>query len=297
VRPGRPEDLPAISRLWEHLVVAGLRDAVLPEAEIRRALAGFDWEACSRVEEGAAGVRGWALVLRREADGQIVTRVEAAVAPGETDELTRSLVGWGLGLSRAAGARIAQVWRARGTTEWLGELGMQPVRPWWRMDRSMDVPLPPAVPVEGYHLLDPAAVPAGAWADLFNRAFADHWRFAPRAEGSLRANQMPELSLMAADSRGAPAAMALCEIERYPVDTRPQPVGIVGSVGTLPAHRRRGLAAWLVAEALARLQAVGVATASLYVDGKNETRAADLYARLGFVVTFDTTVWEATFPP
>lgn len=296
MRPGRPEDLPEISRLWEQLVVAGLRDAVLPEAEIRRVLAGFDWEACSRFEEGPAGVRGWVLVLRREVDGQTAARVEVAVARGETDELTRSLVGWGLGLSRAAGAHASEVWRARGTTEWLGEFGLKPVRPWWRMDRPMDIQLPPVAPVPGYRLLDSKEVPARAWADLFNRSFAGHWRFSPRSEEAMRLRMRPELSLMAADSNGVPAAMTLGEIESYRVDTRPQPVGIVGSVGTLPAHRRRGLAGWLVAEALARLKSAGVATASLYVDGLNETRAADLYARLGFVVTFDTTVWEATYP-
>src|SRR5439155_944921 len=51
---------------------------------------------------------------------------------------------------------------------------------------------------------------------------------------------------------GKPAAITLCEIEKYEVDLRPQPVGLVGSVGTLPAHRRRGLARWLVTESLAR---------------------------------------------
>jgi ribosomal protein S18 acetylase RimI-like enzyme len=282
--------------LWEHEVLAGLRDAVPPDELMQRVLAGFDWEACSRVEEDASGMRGMVLVMRRESDELTIARVEAAVAPGEGDELMRALVGWGLGLSRAAGAHVAQVWRPRGTTDWLADAGLEPVRPWWRMDRGMDGPLPHVVPVDGYRLLDSATVKPAVWADVFTRSFADHWRFTPRAEESILHGQPPELSLMAADRRGEPAALALCELERLEVDTRPQPVGLVGSVGTLPAHRRRGLAAWLVAEALVRLKAAGAATASLYVDGKNEHRAADLYARLGFVVTFDTTVWEATFP-
>ena len=49
-------------------------------------------------------------------------------------------------------------------------------------------------------------------------------------------------------------------------------------------------------ESLARLKAAGAATASLFVDGLNEHRAPDLYTDLGFEMTFDTTVWEDTFP-
>ena len=152
------------------------------------------------------------------------------------------------------------------------------------------------VPVDGYRLLESASVPPAAWVDTFNGSFADHWRHTDRAVEELRLGRWPELELMAADSAGKPAAITLCEIEKYEVDLRPQPVGLVGSVGTLPAHRRRGLARWLVTESLARLKAAGAATASLYVDGKNEHRAPDLYSDLGFEVTFDTTVWEATFP-
>jgi ribosomal protein S18 acetylase RimI-like enzyme len=72
-------------------------------------------------------------------------------------------------------------------------------------------------------------------------------------------------------------------------------VAIVGSVGTLPEHRRRGLANWLVAEALQRLRLGGARHASLYVDGWNQTRAFDGYRKLGFEVAFESEVWEATF--
>ncbi len=293
MRPGRLEDLPAMTRLWQHEIVTGLRDALPPETMMQRVLAGFDWGACSRVVETGHSMQGVVLVLRRTADGMTLARIEPAVARDAEMNLMRSLVDWGLGLSRAAGAQVAQVWRAAGTSEWLRDAGLEPVRPWLRMDRSLSTDLPAVVPVDGYHLLDPASVGPGVWADVFNRSFADHWRFKPRSDDLLRSGP-PELSLMAADAGGAPAAITLCEIEEHKVDMRRQPVGLVGSVGTVPAHRRHGLARWLVSEALVRLRDAGAATASLYVDGKNENRAADLYADLGFVVTFDTTVWEAT---
>ena len=283
-------------RLWGREVLAGRRDSAPHGRFLQRILSGFDWEACSRVEDDAGGMRGAVLVMRRQAEDTTVARVEAAVTPDVGDELLQTLIGWGLGLSRAAGAHAAQVWRARGTAEWLSGAGLQPVRPWWRMDRRLDAQLPPVAAVDGYRLLDSASVPPGAWVDTFNGSFADHWRHTNRTVEELRLGRWPDLELMAADGAGKPAAITLCEIEEYEVDLRPQPVGLVGSVGTLPRHRRRGLARWLVTESLARLKAAGAVTASLYVDGKNEHRAPDLYSELGFEVTFDTTVWEATFP-
>lgn len=295
MRPGRLDDLPALTLLWRGEVARGLRDAMPPERMMRRVLAGFEWEACSRVVESANAMEGIVLVMRRTADDLTIARIEAAAAEDAEATLMPSLVGWGLGLARAAGAQLAQVWRTAGTSEWLRDLGLEPVRSWLRMDRSLGVTLPAAEPVAGYRLLDPETIPPGVWGDVFNHSFADHWRFMPRADVQLRSGP-PELSLMAADAAGKPAAITLCEVEEHRVDPRPQPVGIVGSVGTLPAHRRRGLARWLVSEALLRLRTAGAATASLYVDGQNQNRAADLYADLGFGVTFDTTVWEATFP-
>ena len=109
------------------------------------------------------------------------------------------------------------------------------------------------------------------------------------------AGRPASLSLLAVTPAGSPAAVTLCQIEAYTADPRPQPVGIVGSVGTLPEHRRRGLASWLVAEALGRLRQGGACHASLYVDGLNPTRAFDGYQKLGFELAFEAEVWEATF--
>ena len=107
----------------------------------------------------------------------------------------------------------------------------------------------------------------------------------------------PALCLMAvATATGEPAALTLCQIETYTQDSRPQPVGLVSSVGTLPEYRRRGLATWLVAEGLQRLRLAGARHASLYVDGRSLTRAFDAYGKLGFQFAFGTEVWEARFP-
>jgi mycothiol synthase len=163
------------------------------------------------------------------------------------------------------------------------------------MDRSLETELPEPGAPAGYELRDGDLAAPGVWSQVHNAAFAEHWRFSPRTEDELMDGRPPSLSLLAVTTAGSPVSVTLCQIETYNADPRPQPVGIVGSVGTLPEHRRRGLANWLVAEALRRLRQGGARHASLYVDGGNPTRAFDGYRKLGFELAFEAEVWEATF--
>jgi ribosomal protein S18 acetylase RimI-like enzyme len=257
-------------------------------------MAGFDWEGRSRIVEGTTGaIDGAVLVSNRATPLGPVALVDVSATHGRPEAL-RDLILWGLGLSRAAGAVAAQVWRGRSDSDELHGLGLEPVRPWWRMDRPLAAELPTPMPVAGYELYDARTVPTARWSEVHNRAFEDHWRFSPRTEEELM-GRPPHLSLMAVTPDGAPAALTVCQIEAYSADLRPQPVGIVSSVGTLADHRRRGLATWLVAESLVRLNRDGARHASLYVDGRNPMRAFDAYRKLGFEVAFETEVWEATF--
>ncbi len=293
MRPGRKEDLPRLIDLWRREVKAGRQDVAPNEARIGRMLSKFDWEAKSRiVENGDQRIAGSVLVTSRSSPEGLLATVHVAGPPEVANDLAR----WGTQLSRAAGAEIVQIFAARGQRS-LEEIGMKAVRRWWRMDRSLEGAIPQAMPVPGYELIDAVAAPSGSWADLFNRSFADHWRFTPRSEEEVIADRPAAFCLMAVTaSAHVPAAIALGELERYFDDLRPQPVGLVSSVGTVPEHRRRGLASWLVAELLSRLKAAGARHASLYVDGDNETRAFDVYRKLGFEIAFEAEVWEATVP-
>ena len=275
----------------------GRRELVPAEGLLGRILAGFDWESSSRMADGnRGGLEGAVLVTRRPAAIGTVARVEVGVADGGAADLRRRLVEWGRGLSRAAGAAVAQVWQPRGQGSDLAGLRFELVRPWWRMDRSLAGDLPLPEPVAGYELLVGASVAPGVWADVFNRSFAEHWRQSPRTGEELMATRPPELSLLAMARGGTAAAVTLSQLESHAFDSRPQPVGLVDSVGTVPEHRRRGLARWLVAECLRRLRQAGARSASLYVDGLNPTGAPRLYRDLGFEVAFETEVWEAVFP-
>jgi ribosomal protein S18 acetylase RimI-like enzyme len=278
--------------LWHAEVRAGRLDCVPGEAHLERLLAGFDWGARSRMVEGGGRLEGAVLVAGRPTPVGMVTQVSAA---GEPDDLRHDLLRWGLQLSHAAGATAAQVYVGRGHSDGLAQLGAELVRPWWRMDRNLDGEIPEPVPVPGYELWDGNRVPRGGWADVHNRSFADHWRFSARHESELVTGHDPQLSLLAMTSGGSPAAVTLGHVEAYLQDRRDQPVGIVSSVGTVPEHRRRGLATWLVAEMLRRLRDEGANSSSLYVDGWNETRAPEAYRKLGFDLAFESEVWEATF--
>ena len=271
----------------------GRQDIVPTEARLRRMLGRFDWESKSRVVVRDGRIAGSVIVIGRPSPDGVLANVYAAGAP----DVYLDMVRWGVGFCRAAGAAVTQVFVGKSRAAGFAGLGLRHARPWWRMDRGVGDGLPRPEPVPGYQLIDGTGVHSRPWSDLFNGTFADHWRFAPRFEDEIVSDKAPELCLMAVTAaKHEPVALALGEIEWYAGDSRPQPVGLISSVGTLPAHRRRGLATWLVADVLRRLQAAGARHLSLYVDGENQTRAFEAYRKLGFEVAFEAEVWEATFP-
>ena len=288
VRPGRFDDLPRLIELWRKDARAGRQDAVPGEARLRLLLQGFDWEARCRVLEDAGSIAAAVLVTSRSSPDGVIVTAALAGPPDATADLTL----WALRLARAGGAQLVHVYAAHRARS-LEEFGFTVVRPWLRMDRGL-AELPQPASVHGYRLIDGTSARTGEWGRMFNRSFADHWRFTPRGEDEVVAGKPPELRLMAVTAAGRPAAIALGELEEYVDDPRRQPVGLVSSVGTVPDHRRRGLATWLVAELLHRLSAAGARSASLYVDGHNRMRALDAYVKLGFEVAFESDVWEAT---
>jgi ribosomal protein S18 acetylase RimI-like enzyme len=289
MRSAREEDLPHLLELWREEVALGRQDIVPGEARLRRMLGRYDWDSKSRVVEREGRLAGSVLVMSRPSTEGVMANIYAA----GTADVYLEMVRWGVDFCRAAGATITQLFVGKGCGDGLEKVGLHRVRPWWRMDRGIDGGLPRALPVAGYEMLDGKTAP-DSWAELFNETFADHWRFTPRVEEEIIADKLPQLCLMAVTARDRkPVALTLGEIETYDGDPRPQPVGLISSVGTLPEHRRRGLATWLVADVLQRLQASGARHLSLYVDGANHTRAHEAYEKLGFEITFEAEVWEA----
>jgi mycothiol synthase len=270
----------------------GRRDSVPDQAWLQRQMGDFEWEERSRLIEERGGAQGFVAVLERAGVGGSVTRIEAVA---RRDEVRHRLLEWGVLFSRAAGAAATQVWWQRDAdSSQLRRLGMSPVRGFWRMDRPDLASLPAVALPDDYSLCTP--VDPRVAADTFNRAFADHWRFSALTAGQVPTSQAgSELCLLAMAPDGDPAAVVWSTLERHDPDARRQPVGHVNVVGTVPDHRRRGLAGALTAEALRRLRERGAESASLYVDADNPTRAYDLYRRLGFEVAFQFQVFEVSW--
>jgi ribosomal protein S18 acetylase RimI-like enzyme len=73
--------------------------------------------------------------------------------------------------------------------------------------------------------------------------------------------------------------------------------GLVDSVSTLPAHRRRGLAKACVTESLRRLRAAGATSAYLDVDQESDHRTVTLYEACGFAIASETSTWRKRLEP
>jgi ribosomal protein S18 acetylase RimI-like enzyme len=282
----------------KRLVREGVFNCVPTAPWFERMMGDFDWPARSRVIEEAGAVVAGVLVLDRPIAEGTLARAEVIAGP----ELLVPLAEWGIALSRASGAWGVQVWRGHGHAAGLDRTGLKRARGFWRMDRPNLLAVPALPLAGGYRLADDRnpEITEEDWLHVYDLSFAEHWRFSPATLEGLRRRRssssfVPGLELMAIDAGGRPAAFVIAVIERYEEDRRPQPVGVMGMVGTLPGHRRRGLAAALVAEALRRVRAAGARSSSLYVDVQNPTRAYDVYRRLGYEVGFEDEVWETAF--
>jgi len=195
---------------------------------IARMMSSFDWAARSRVIEDGTGLRAAVLVMDHSNRGAVVVRIET-VARDEADRWR--LIEWGLGLSRASGASVAQVWRPKGQGRGLSELGLSLARPFWRMDRLELDDVPALALPSGYRLA--RARDRRTATLVFNRSFAEHWRFQPLDPDDLPPSTRPrELELMALTATGEPAAVVWCELDTHDPDRRPQPVGVIEVVGT-----------------------------------------------------------------
>ena len=95
-------------------------------------------------------------------------------------------------------------------------------------------------------------------------------------------NSRPALSLVARDEDGRVAAY----VQTSEFDAFFEATGVreayVNKVGTVPDHRRRGLAAALLRLAVRSYRDAGYGRASLDVDSENPTGALGLYESIGF---------------
>jgi mycothiol synthase len=171
--------------------------------------------------------------------------------------------------------------------------GMGPVRWWSRLERDLAAPITRAPVPTGLTVasLGPP-YDAARWDEplraAHNNAFADHWGSAPVSRQAWvhwrtgSRSFRPGCSAVATTADGEIAGYVL----GYEYGADSERTGrrdlYVDTVGTVAAHRRRGVAAALLAHVLHAARGIGYDTSSLTVDTQNPTGALGVYERAGY---------------
>ncbi|UBF27369.1 GNAT family N-acetyltransferase [Kovacikia minuta CCNUW1] len=166
--------------------------------------------------------------------------------------------------------------------------GFQAVRHFYRMERSLTLPIPAPKLPSGFILrLVNGANEAQAWVDLFNQSFVDHWNHHElKLDDHLywlnAPTYQPELDLVAIAPDGTLAAFCYSEINPEYNQRTGRKLGHVHLLGTRRGFRRMGLGRAILLESLHRFKAAGMETARLGVDTQNPSGARRLYESIGF---------------
>jgi len=196
-------------------------------------------------------------------------------------------------LGAAVVMRVAET--NAGAVALAGRAGMQAVRWWSELERDLSAPIHPVPPPAGVGVaaLGPG-YDAARWDEplrlAHNSAFADHWGSEPVGaeawshQRTATRTFRPGCSAVALTGDGTIAAYVMSY--EYAADTARTGNRdlYVGTVGTLAAHRGRGIAAALLAHVLQAAREEGFTTSSLTVDAENPTGALGVYARAGYAL-------------
>ena len=169
-------------------------------------------------------------------------------------------------------------------------MGLVAVRRFYEIARPTALPLADAPQPAGLDLV-PWSPDLDESARLAHvESFADHWGSEPRTVEEWtqwytgHRGFRPDLSLLAVEpASGEVVGLVLCAA--YPQDWVTVPVEAwVNTVGTRRAWRGKGVATWLMTDALRRIASAedGFERAILGVDSENPTGALRVYRRLGF---------------
>ena len=160
-----------------------------------------------------------------------------------------------------------------------------------------------------------AALPDGLTVEAFdpdrsaelrqahNDAFADYHEFTPTGEAFWNtfmvtaAHSRHHLSAVARTEQGDVAGYVYAHEYAVAPSGGSDPEIHVAYVGTLPAHRGRGLATALLGHVLHVSREAGFAVASLNVDTANPTGALGIYERAGFRQSYRQDAYHLDEPP
>ncbi|HEX2247353.1 MAG TPA: GNAT family N-acetyltransferase [Arthrobacter sp.] len=173
----------------------------------------------------------------------------------------------------------------------MNAVGAKVVRYFTEMTRSLADPIPDLPLPDGYVFatLKPEASEAVRLAH--NEAFADHWGSEPKDEQKWKflvshPQLKPEWSMSILET--ATGETVAYQLASFDPDYRLQTghdEGFTDLLGVRRAWRGRQFAPALLAEAMRRFKAGGMANAGLGVDTENPSGALGLYSRMGYLPT------------
>jgi mycothiol synthase len=261
-----------------------------------------DWLVAERDGEVVASAELWP---RAPADGEVDLYVGGTVRPDHRgqglgtlllQQMMQRAVAFVAERSVEVGEPLSPRIRAETVStnqpadDLLRAAGFVPRRFKMLMHADLTVPLPPAPELPaGYTLLTWEGADHREVRAAHNRAFGGfHYGFTPWDEQMWRqwvqdsAALRPAMSLLLRDQDGAIAAY----VQSSEYDGVTEATGVreafVAKVGTVPEHRRRGLAGLLLSVALGRYVEAGYAASTLDVDAENPTGALGIYERAGY---------------
>lgn len=187
--------------------------------------------------------------------------------------------------------------------ELLTDAGFKPDR--WSFAMRVELgAVPPAPPIPpGYAVRTYEDADADRWLEVHNRAFADHPNFNPWQPSEWQQWVIgsrafrPRVSFLVTPEGSPEEIVAYIQTSEYDAFTEVtgRREAYVGKVGTVPEHRGRGLASWLLHHCLTVYQVDGYHEASLDVDSLNPTGALGIYERAGFETERTFVTYERTF--
>lgn len=178
----------------------------------------------------------------------------------------------------------------------LRSAGFSPARWFFEMTRKTldevpDLPLPAGLEVRP---ITPDLVRQAWLADV--DAFRDHWGGFDPSDAHLAswlARPSTDIGLWVVAFDGDEVAAGIINsIDAEENELLGIRRGVLASVFTRRAWRRRGLATALIARSLTVLREHGVTTAALGVDADNQNGALGMYERMGFEVDERSTAWR-----
>lgn len=238
---------------------------------------------------------------------QVVGRLEFEIHPQARDQgLEHDVMLWGEQRLHAIGQNLAlpivlhsgcrdSVVARRSL---LTQAGFVPERYFFRLERSLSTPIPsPPIPTGWCLRAVDTQKDAGAWVEMFNHAFVDHWNYHPITVENFHYHRRlstysADLDLVIETPKGQLASFSasIIDVERNArLGCRE---GHVCILGTRRGYRRLGLARSLLLASLQQLRAAGMQTATIGVDAQNPLGALGFYESAGFQKMHCSTVYR-----